>query len=131
MCELSRRREELLALAIHQPEAVVERVLFLEEQLLNSQAENLELKGRLSLNSTNSSKPPSSDGLKKPVSRSLRTKTGRKPGGQPGHPGRTLEQVKTPDHTQVHSLQTCTCGHCGGVSLNLKGKMKRSRGWRN
>jgi len=79
MCELSRRREELLVLASRQPEVVVERVLALEEQLLNSQAENLELKGRLALNSTNSGKPPSSDGLQKPAPRSLRAKTGRKP----------------------------------------------------
>jgi len=117
MCELSRRREELLALAIGQPEVVVERVLSLEEQLRNSQAENLELKGRLALNSTNSGKPPSSDGLEKPAPRSLRAKTGRKPGGQPGHPGHTLKQVKTVDHTKIHPLQVCTCGRCGGVSL--------------
>ena len=114
---MSHRREELLTLASRQPEALVERVLALEEQLRNSQAENLKLKGRLALNSTNSGKPPSSDGLQKPAPRSLRAKTGRKPGGQPGHPGRTLKQVKTPDYTEVHSLHTCTCGHCGGVPL--------------
>ena len=117
MCELSRRREEILDQIRRTPKAVVDHVLSLEEQLRNSQAENLDLKGRLALNSTNSGKPPSSDGLQKPATRSLRAKTGRKPGGQPGHPGRTLEQVKVPDYTQVHSLQTCTCGRCGGVSL--------------
>ena len=110
MCELSRRREELLTQARRKPKVVVDLVLTLEAKVRD-------LEGRLALNSTNSGKPPSSDGLQKPVTRSLRTKTGRKPGGQPGHPGRTLEQVKVPDYTQVHSLQSCTCGRCGGVSL--------------
>lgn len=110
MCELKRRRKELLAQARSKPEGVVVLVLALEAKVRD-------LEGRLALNSVNSSKPPSSDGLQKPAPRSLREKTGRKPGGQPGHPGRTLEQVKTPDHTQVHTLQTCPCGRCGGVSL--------------
>jgi transposase len=110
MCELSQRREELLAQARRRPEEIVEHVLALEAKVRD-------LEGRLALNSANSGKPPSTDGLEKPAPRSLRVKTGRKPGGQPGHPGRTLEQVKTPDHTLIHSLQTCSCGHCGGVSL--------------
>ena len=110
MCELSHRRAELLAEARGQPEIVVELVLTLEAKVRD-------LEGRLSLNSANSSKPPSSDGLQKPAPCSLRVKTGRKPGGQPGHPGRTLKQVETPDHTQVHCLENCTCGRCGGVSL--------------
>jgi len=110
MCKLSSRRTELLAEARSRPEVVVERVLTLEAKVR-------ELEGRLALNSANSSKPPSSDGLQKPAPCSLRVKTGRKPGGQPGHPGHTLKQVETPDHTQVHSLETCTCGRCGGASL--------------
>jgi transposase len=110
MCELSRRREQMLRLVRRKPEEAAERILTLEDKVS-------ELEGHLKLNSTNSSKPPSSDGLQKPAPKSLREKTGRKPGGQPGHPGRTLEQVKTPDHTEVHSLAICTCGRCGGVSL--------------
>jgi transposase len=71
-----------------------------------------ELERRLGLNSTNSGKPPSSDGLKKPprVS-SLRESSGKKTGGQKGHPGETLCQVATPDATIDHYPETCAaCG---------------------
>jgi len=42
------------------------------------------LEGRLALNSTNSGKLPLTDGLAKAARKSLRTKSGRRPGGQPG-----------------------------------------------
>src|ERR1700678_2921787 len=71
-----------------------------------------ELERRFGLNSSNSGKPPSSDGLKKPprVS-SLRERSGKKTGGQKGHPGETLCQVEKPDATMDHYPEVCAaCG---------------------
>jgi len=71
-------------------------------------AENAELRRQLGLNSRNSSKPPSTDGLAKPAPKSLRR---RKPGGQPGYPGSRLEQVGGPDEVLRHEPRPC--GGCG------------------
>ena len=49
-----------------------------------------ELKEQINKNSKNSSKPPSSDGLKKPAPKSLRKPSGKKAGGQDGHQGTEL-----------------------------------------
>ena len=77
-------------------------VLKLSEQVATLTDKVAELEGRLALNSRNSSKPPSSDGLNKPKPKSLR-KAGQKPsGGQPGHSGHTLKQVEHPDHIESH-----------------------------
>src|SRR3954468_5311546 len=67
-----------------------------------------ELERRLGLNSSNSGKPPSSDGLKKlPRAGSLREPTGRKSGGQIGHPGKTLCRTETPDAPIDHYPAAC------------------------
>jgi transposase len=77
------------------------------------QARIAELERRLGLNSSNSGKPPSSDGLKKPVRvSSLRERSGKKPGGQKGHPGETLCRTETPDAIIDHYPPTCA--GCGG-----------------
>jgi transposase len=71
------------------------------------------LKRQLGASSRNSSKPPSSDGLDKPAPKSLRGRSERKPGGQPGREGRTLRQVERPDEVVVHEPGACT--GCGGT----------------
>lgn len=72
------------------------------------QARIVELERRLGLNSANSSKPPSSDGLGKPPPRSLRGRSGRKAGKQPGAPGAALSQVDAPDERVEHRPARCT-----------------------
>ena len=64
-----------------------------------------ELEAKLAANSSNSNRPPSSDGLGKgpPKPRSLRRRTGKKPGGQPGHPGTTMVWAEDPDRIVVHA----------------------------
>lgn len=66
-----------------------------------------ELERRLGLNSRNSSKPPSSDGPAKPAPRSLRERSGRRAGGQPGADGTTLRQVAVPDEVVEHRPDVC------------------------
>lgn len=67
-----------------------------------------ELERQLGLNSQNSSKPPSSDGLKKkPIPQSLREKSGKVSGGQAGHKGDTLKQVALADEVVEHELKMC------------------------
>lgn len=75
-----------------------------------------ELEARLAKDSHNSNKPPSSDSpFKKPPPRSQRRPSGRKPGGQKGHPGSTLELVDDPDERTIMPLTgVCDCGHCCG-----------------
>jgi transposase len=72
-----------------------------------------ELEARLKQTSRNSSQPPSSEGLAKPAPRSLRKKTGRRPGGQDGHKGQTLAQVARPDREVRH--EPGCCGRCGAA----------------
>jgi len=63
-------------------------------------------------NSQNSSCPPSTNPHKR--ARSLRQKSGKRAGGQHGHPGVTLEFVEQPDHLIVHTPEAC---HLCGASL--------------
>ena len=72
-----------------------------------------DLKSRLAMDSHNSSKPPSSDGFKKPPKPpNLRGKSGKRSGGQKGHAGCTLQPVSKPHHRVMHAPQACSgCGH--------------------
>jgi transposase len=91
-----------------------ERIGELEAMVGRLDAENKELRRRLGLNSSNSSRPPSSDGpYDKPMPRpsGLRGRSGRKPGKQPGEPGTTRRQVADPD--EVVPVEPGACAGCG------------------
>jgi len=82
----------------------------LVDQIASLKARVNELEKQLAQNSSNSHKPPSSDGLKKKV-RSLRQKSKNKSGGQKGHKGHTLKQVAKPDKVIECFVDSCTtCG---------------------
>ena len=101
LVRLRRENAELRALVIDQA-ALIEQL----RQRLQ------ELEARLAKDSHNSSKPPSSDPpFKKPAPQSLRQNRGRKPGGQPRHPGATLDWVDHPDQRVTLPLSgACACG---------------------
>lgn len=86
-----------------------------------------ELEGQLKKNSHNSSKPPSSDGLKKKPANAIknsRERSGRKPGGQKGHGGSTLKMSRDPGHLEAHYPDHCR--QCGG-SLFSRGELSGRR----
>jgi transposase len=101
--------EQLAVLVVEQAGVIEE----LRAEVAGLKAKVNDLERRLAANSRNSSRPPSSDGLSKPpVKKSLRRPSGRKPGGQNGHPGRHLEQVAAPDGVLRHAPGCCA--GCGG-----------------
>ena len=71
-------------------EVFIDIVLGLQEHISELRERVKKLEDQVAKQSRNSSKPPSSDGLTKPRTRSLRRSEGRKPGGQEGHQGHTL-----------------------------------------
>lgn len=89
-----------------------QRIAALEAENASLKKRLDELERRLGLNSGNSSKPPSSDGLrKKPVPQSLRPKGKNPSGGQKGHKGCTLEQVQVLDFQLLHRVEVCQVCH--------------------
>ncbi len=79
----------------------------LREQVTVVLARVQELEARLAKDSHNSGKPPSSDGLARKT-KSLRKRSGKKPGGQLGHRGETLHLVATPDVVVEHRPAVCS-----------------------
>jgi transposase len=86
-------------------------IAVLREQLSGLQSQVADLAARVASNSRNSSKPPSSDGLARPAPKSLRGKSGRKPGRPEGQPGTTMQLSDHPDKTVRHRPARCGC--CG------------------
>jgi transposase len=86
--------------------------LSLTSDVVALRAEVAELRHRLALDSRTSSKPPSTDRTRAHRRvQSLRERSGRRPGAQPGHTGRTLAWCAEPDHVVVHV--PVWCGGCG------------------
>lgn len=114
-------RENLLAFIGYQAEQI--DLLKAQNAELHARVEKLE--AQLTKNSTNSHKPPSSDGLKKPMPKSRRESGKRKSGGQPGHKGETLAMVAAPDEVIVHALRRCEHCHHDLSGTAVMGLVKR------
>ncbi len=110
-------QEVLAALVVSLRQELADALDALEEtrgELAQARERIAELEARLRQTPRNSSKPPSSQGLDKPPPRrSLRKRSGRKPGGQDGHEGTTLAQVARPDWEMRH--EPGGCGRCGAA----------------
>jgi len=109
-------------------DAALERIAQLEEENERLREENRWLKERLGLNSSNSSKPPSSDAPGTP--RQSKRPTGRRPGGQPGH--KKHERALLPPEDVQHVVELVP-RECRGCKRRLNGRIPRpgvTRWWK-
>src|SRR3990172_10445497 len=114
--------EEEVRAAFRQGEDAVVKLIF---ETLGRLAERIQrLEDQIAKNSGNSSKPPSSDGLKKKT-QSLRKPSGKKSGGQPGHKGHTLKAVAKPDQVKLHLVKECKHCHASLEKVAVQGHEKR------
>ena len=123
--------EEIQAIYASGPEAVIalvelllERMAEQEQIIAELRVRVKELEDRLSTDSHNSSQPPSSDRVK-PQMRSQRRLSGKRPGGQPGHPGRTLHMVETPDRVVIYCPTQCQ--YCGASLKSVQASEPKRR----
>lgn len=107
-------RDEIREIYAQGEEAVITLVESLVERINGLEARVEALENQLKKNSHNSSKPPSSDGFGKRT-KSLREKSDRSSGGQPGHPGSTLDWCEHPDSVLIYPVKACS-----GCGLSLK-----------
>ena len=114
-------KDQLIAIILEQ--ACLIRQLTAQVHALTTQVSSLiaqnqklsagvaDLESQLKTNSSNSSIPPSQDGYNKPAPKSLRTKSGRIPGGQYGHKGSGFTLDRAPDEIIEHKVEVCrNCG---------------------
>ncbi|MEJ5315350.1 MAG: IS66 family transposase, partial [Anaerolinea sp.] len=111
-------RDEIRKLLQQNPEAVIDLI----EKLF---ARIEELERRLNMNSQNSNKPPSSDGLNRRERRAQQRKSRKKRGGQKGHEGNQLKMSAKPDRTEVHRVTKCHKCNCSLDGIQAKGYRKR------
>ncbi len=101
-------------------DGLLQKIAALEQEVAD-------LRRKLGKDSSNSSKPPSSDGLKKKprILGSLRSDTGKKSGGQAGHKGETLRRVEKPDFIKKHTATNCACCQAKLKASMITGVEKR------
>jgi transposase len=92
-----------------------------EKQIEKLEKRVSELERQLGQNSNNSSKPPSSDGLRKPTN--LRTPGGKR-GAPKGHDGHTL-RFAVPDEVVIHSVTNC--GRCAHSLVDVSAESTEKR----
>jgi len=109
-------REQLITLLL----AAIERSNVLEQKVIELAKRIVELEDRLNQNSTNSSKPPSSDGYSKPEPKSQRKRSGKKAGGQHKHKGHGKSMADKVTETKVLTPEACPC--CGENLENVTGR---------
>ena len=112
---MEEKYQEIISALQKEVRVLKEELAQTRELLKEQDAVIAELKEQLRKNSQNSSKPPSSDGYRKPRPVSNREKTGRKAGAQPGHQGKGLKMPK-PDVIEdvAHPPEECAgCPHFG------------------
>ena len=116
-------------------EELEKTIVMLQREVLRLTAENEQLKNkiekltdkletlqdRIKKTSETSDKPSSENIFKKPIS--TRVKSGKKPGGQPGHKGHTLLSFPDPDVIVCPPIEKCECG--GTVCVKNKYKSKQ------
>ena len=108
-------RDQLITLLL----AAFERNYLLEQKVIEHTNRISELEDRLKQNSSNSSKPPSSDGYTKPAPKSQKKKSGKKSGGQHKHKGHGKSMADKVTETRVMSPEACPC--CGESLQNVAG----------
>jgi transposase len=114
VAELEELNARLREAAAARDELAAAQLAVRDAQIAALAAQVEELQRRLGKDSSTSSRPPSSDSpyTKKPRDRSLRGKSGRKPGKQPGAQSSTLKQSSDPDSTVLCGPAACgCCGH--------------------
>ncbi len=113
-------KEEDYKNLLHQLTLAHQRIEQMSNTILVLQNEVKELKQQLNKTSSNSHKPPSSDGYKKPIVKNNREKSNKNQGAQVGHKGSTLEMTEKPDKIEVKRVNTKLKCECGNSLRNSK-----------
>ena len=127
--ELEAVNARLRQAAADRDELAAAQLAVRDAQIAALAAKVADLERCLAKDSGTSSKPPSSDSpyTKKPKDRSLRGRSGRKPGKQPGAESSTLEQSGHPDHTVECGPAACGCCGTGLSDAPGRGRCRNGR----